>query len=251
MNHIVFVMDGNRRWARKKGWRAMYGHKEGVESVKRVVQFCLEKQIPHVSLYTFSLENLKRPQEEKNYLFDLIAQQAEHGFDEFVTSGVRVRFVGDTQQFPPHIVPVIKRLEEKTAHCTKLQLNFLFCYGARQEILSGIKALVQKVKAGLLAEDQISDEILMEHMWTHGIPEPDLIVRTGGVKRLSNLLLFQAAYSEFHFLDWWRFLLDVSFLEACCFLDSANEIKRLTKRIRIRSVGIRFDWVHNVETEDS
>ncbi len=103
--------------------------------------------------------------------------------------------------FPEKVRPICERIEAETAHLNKLQLNFLFCYGAQQEIIGGIKKLVHDIKAGKLSEDDISREVFQNYLWTSGIPEPDLIVRTGGVKRLSNFLLYQAAYSEFYFLD--------------------------------------------------
>lgn len=201
IKHLAFVMDGNRRWAKKHGLLPWYGHREGVDALKRVINFCLEKQIAYASFYTLSIENLKRPEEEKHYLFELIMKEAESQMGVFLSNGARVRFIGDRTLFPASILPICERIEQETAHLTTINLNFLFCYGARQEIVGSIKELVKQVQAGNIKQEDISDELFSDMLWTRGIPEPDLIVRTGGVQRLSNFLLYQAAYSEFYFLD--------------------------------------------------
>ncbi|MGE0207034.1 MAG: polyprenyl diphosphate synthase [Candidatus Babeliales bacterium] len=201
MKHLAVIMDGNRRWAKQRGLRPWLGHRQGAESIKRIVDFCLKKGISYLSLYTFSLENFRRPESELSFLFDLIKHESLKQLDLFLKYGVRVRFVGDRSLFPDSIKPTIEKLETETGHLTNLNLNFLFCYGARQEIVGGIKKLLSKVKDGVLAEQDISEEAFSECLWTAGMPEPELIIRTGGAVRLSNFLLFQAAYSEFYFLD--------------------------------------------------
>ena len=201
INHIAFIMDGNRRWAKNSGLLQLYGHKEGVNTVKRVASFCLEKKIKHLSLYTFSIENFKRSEREKAYLFNMIVKEARKSLQEFKKRGIRVAFVGDRSLFPDIVLPVCEELELETALCDNLHIQFLFCYGARQEIVSGVKKIVQKVKKGELCEHDINETILQDHLWSSDFPEPDLIVRTGGQVRLSNFLLYQAAYSEFCFLD--------------------------------------------------
>lgn len=201
IKHLACIMDGNRRWARKMGWEILQGHQQGAQTVKKVTEFCLEKGISYLSLYTFSIENFQRSETEKRYLFELVAKNAQEGLEEFIKKGVRVRFIGDRTLFPEQLVSVCQEIEEKTKHLTSLQLNFLFCYGARQEIIGGIKQLVRRILDGRLSEADITDEVFQDYLWTSGIPEPDLIIRTGNVRRLSNFLLYQAAYSEFYFLD--------------------------------------------------
>jgi undecaprenyl diphosphate synthase len=201
IKHLAFVMDGNRRWAKKHGLLPWYGHREGIDSLKRVINFCLEKQVSYASFYTLSIENLKRPQEEMHYLFELILKEAENQLGLFLEKDARVRFIGDRSLFPAAVLPVCERIEQATAHGTTINLNFLFCYGARQEIVGGIKQLLKEVQEGRIAQEDISDELFSSMLWTRGMPEPDLIIRTGGVQRLSNFLLYQAAYSEFYFLD--------------------------------------------------
>ncbi len=201
IKHLACIMDGNRRWAKKLGRIPTYGHQEGVETVKRVMQFCFEQDIKHLSLYTFSIENFKRSPAEVGFLFKLLANTVQNNLMEFIERGIRVRFVGDRSLFPKHLVGICEDVENKTKHLQKLNLNFLFCYGAQQEIVSGVKSIMKQYKAGMLSEDDITCETFNDFLWTHDTPAPDLIVRTGGVQRLSNFLLYQAAYSEFYFLD--------------------------------------------------
>lgn len=202
MKHLAVVMDGNRRWARKNKLDILLGHsKGGLDAAKLTVQFCLDQGITYLSLYTFSVENLKRSEQEKQFLFDLLIKGVNETVNDFVHQGVKVKFIGDWNLFPEHVIASCKELEQKTADCTKLVLNILFCYGARQEIVAAVKTLVTKIKSGLLLEQDVTEKALEQCLWTHGTPEPDLIIRTGGAQRLSNFLLYQAAYSEFCFLN--------------------------------------------------
>lgn len=194
-------MDGNRRWAKKQGLAAAYGHRQGVEAVKCAIDFCLNNTIAYLSLYTFSIENHQRSSEEKNYLFELMITEAQRGVQEFVAKNVKVCFVGDRSLFPAHLIPLCEDIEKKTAAGTALRFNILFYYGGRQEIVGGIKSIIRQVRAGLLTEDDITQALVADHLWMGQMPEPDLIIRTGGFKRLSNFLLYQAAYSELYFLD--------------------------------------------------
>lgn len=201
IKHLACIMDGNRRWAMRKGWLPWIGHKEGGQVIKRVVDFCLKKNISYLSLYTFSLENFKRPQQELDFLFDLIIQEADAMLADCLQNGVRIRFVGDRSLFPTQVASTCIRLEGQTAHLTTLQLNFLFCYGARQEIVAGIKKVIEDVKSGVLQAVDLDEKLFADYLWTQGMPDPDLIIRTGGQHRLSNFLLYQAAYAELYFLD--------------------------------------------------
>lgn len=201
IQHIAFIMDGNRRWAKKQGLQAFLGHKKGAEVLENVIDFCLKTKIQYVSLYTFSLENFNRSAAEVSYLFDLLLNEAQKKLTLFLEHGVRVRFVGDRNLFPVSLISTIDLLEEATSACTNLNLNFLFCYGARQEIIGGIKKFYQDIKSGAVVLEDLNDEFFKHYLWTGDIPEPELIIRTSGMKRLSNFLLYQAAYSEFYFLD--------------------------------------------------
>jgi undecaprenyl diphosphate synthase len=201
MKHLACIMDGNRRWAKQRGKLSVEGHKEGVETVKRAVRFCIDKKIQYLTLYTFSLENFKRPEVEKIYLFDLIATQAQRFIDLCGKDAVRIRFVGDRSLFPSSTVAACERIERDTAHGNALTVNILFCYGGQQEIVAGVKSIVSDIQRGALSPDDIDVTLFKKHLWMDNTPEPELIIRTGGYKRLSNFLLFHAAYSELYFLD--------------------------------------------------
>ena len=201
IKHLALVMDGNRRWAQKQGFKPWAGHQAGAQVIQKVLQFCLQKQIPYVSLYTFSIENFKRSPEELAFLFDMMINEAKKQLPLFTAHHIRVRFIGQRELFPEQIRETITLIEEDTRPNSALQLNLLFCYGGRQDIIGGIKTLVHKIRNAELTLDQISDETFSQCLWTSDMPEPDLIIRTGGVKRLSNFLLYQAAYAELCFLD--------------------------------------------------
>ena len=202
LQHLACIMDGNRRWAKQRGWLPWDGHRAGLNAAVRVIDYCLAKNIPYLSLYTFSLENFKRPEQELNFLFNVLIQEMKKNLiDDFVQKGVAIRFIGDRTAFPTSVLPSCIELEEGTKGGKRLIVNLLFCYGGRQEIISAIKKLIHKVKIGEIDENAITDDLFEHYLWTEGTPAPDLIIRTGGVKRLSNFLLFQAAYSELCFID--------------------------------------------------
>jgi undecaprenyl diphosphate synthase len=197
ITHLACVMDGNRRWAQAQGQPSWYGHRAGAQKVRLVIDFCLQYKISYLSLYTFSLENFKRSDQERSYLFDLVIQQAEQYTTEFIAQDVKIKFVGDLAAFPESVQKVCQRVEQQTSKGSTLQVNFLFGYGARQEIFAAAQSLVAKITEGIsLVQADFEDGL-----WTAGTPDPDLIIRTGGVQRLSNFLLYQAAYAEIRFFD--------------------------------------------------
>ncbi len=198
IKHLAIIMDGNRRWAEKRHLAKTAGHKHGTQTVKTLIKFCLKRKIEIVSVYTFSLENFNRSPEEIETIFNLIIDQTDKTLDELKKQGIKLRFVGDLSVAPTKIQKAIKRFEQQTANGTKLLLNVLFCYGGRQEILSAIKHIVQDVKDGKL-EQAPTEELFRKYLWTGDIPDPDLIIRTGGLQRLSNFLTYQTTYSELYF----------------------------------------------------
>lgn len=200
MKHLACIMDGNRRWAVQNKLEAFKGHQCGIQSIKVVMNFCLKENIKYLSLYTFSLENLKRSEQEKTYLFDLLLHEGKRLLPDFCKEGIRVQFIGEKSLFPERIMPMVYEFEEKTKMQDRLFLQLLFCYGSRQEIVGAVKNLIAQVQKGELNQDAITEETFNNALWTASIPEPDLIIRTGGALRLSNFLLYQAAYSEFYFL---------------------------------------------------
>ena len=201
MQHLAFIMDGNRRWAKGAGFAAAQGHRHGKETARLAIDFCIKQGIRYLSLYTFSLENFSRSKIEQDVIFSLLIDSITHELSEFIEQGVRIAFVGDRSKFPTHLVEAIANAEAQTKDLRTLHLNILFCYGGQQELVHAVKAIALQVAAGQLEVGDINQETLSNALWTAGIPNPDLIVRTSGVSRLSNFLLYQAAYSELAFLD--------------------------------------------------
>lgn len=197
ITHLACVMDGNRRWASQKGHMPWYGHRAGVDTIETVINFCLQYNIPYVSLYTFSLENFQRSEQERSYLFAMVIDHAQKYIPECIQKGISIKFIGDMDQFPLQVQAMCKNVQEQTAHCTTLYLNFLFGYGSRQELF----AAVQRCAEQLMLGTKLTQDYFESCLWTAGIPDPDLIIRTGGVQRLSNFLLYQSAYTEIRFLD--------------------------------------------------
>ena len=200
LNHLAIVMDGNRRWAKQRGLLPWDGHKEGAKTIGKAVDFCLDKQIKFLSLYTFSLENVNRSEEEKSNLFSMIVQYFEKSKAELLSRDIRVRVIGDKTLFPKDVVGPLSEIEESTKDCKTLVLSFMFFYGGRQEILAAAKNLCQKIKAGTLGIEELNEVTFEGELWSHGLPHPDLLLRTGGCNRVSNFLLWQMAYTEMAFL---------------------------------------------------
>lgn len=194
ISHLALIMDGNRRWAKQRSLMPWLGHRQGAKNVEMAVQYCLENNISNLSLYTFSLENFKRTPKEVSYLFSMIAELSKK-VNEFVKTGVQIRFVGDRSKIPSDTKKVCEEVEIATQSCDKLVCNFLFCYGGQQEIVAAAQKLVDQNKQKITIED------FKQATWLGDVPDPEIIIRTGGVKRLSNFLLFQGAYSEVRFLD--------------------------------------------------
>jgi undecaprenyl diphosphate synthase len=201
VQHLAIIPDGNRRWAKRNKIESLFGHRKGLEVIRSAVSVCKRQNIKYLSIYTFSLENFLRSNGEKKYLFSLVENELVKQIPELLKDGVRVCFLGDRSLFPKRIHDVITAVEEKTKMMSKLILNLLFCYGARQEIVYAVKKLAQRVKSGNLDVSEIDSEMVSNYLWTSGIPDPDLIIRTGYRSRLSNFLLYQASYSEIKFLD--------------------------------------------------
>lgn len=194
ISHLALIMDGNRRWAKEQGMFAWQGHRKGADTIEMVIDYCIEKGISYLSLYAFSLENLQRSEQEKSYLFKLIIESNSRSAD-FIKNGVKVRFVGDLSLLPENVQKSCYQLMQETADCQKLVCNFLVCYGGQQEIIASVQKMID------LRIQKIDKDIFKSHLWLGNIPDPEIVIRTGGVQRLSNFLLFQVAYSEVRFLD--------------------------------------------------
>ena len=200
--HVGFIMDGNRRHAEAHGRLPWEGHKLGSDTVEALVDWGREVGVRTMTLYAFSTENFDRADEEVEQLMALFAtrlsQLAED--DRIFANGVRVCVLGRTDLLPPHVQQAIRLVETATAGHEGSRLNFCIAYGGRQEILDAVRRMIAKVEAGQLRPEDIDEQVLGEHLYTDG-DDPDLIIRTGGESRLSNFLLYQAAYSELFFTD--------------------------------------------------
>lgn len=201
MKHLACIMSGNRRWAQLHGLDPSAGHQEGVKSIERAIAFCMERSIQYLSLFTFSLENFRRPAEQQQFIFNLLVQEARNQVEELKKKGIRIRFIGDRTQFPSNVMESCDYTERETASGDRLQVNLLFCYGGRQELVSTMKKILKAIKDGDMHEDAITQEMISDYLWTAGIPDPDLIYRPDGDHRLSGFLLYQSAYTELYFSD--------------------------------------------------
>ena len=199
--HIAIIMDGNGRWAQKRGLPRTYGHKAGVETVRRIVRHCSELGIRVLTLYAFSVENFKRPPEEVKELMALLRAFIRKDTKTLRQNGVRLRILGNPKLFPADLVPEIERAVAMTAEGSGLQLNIAFAYGGRDELVRAAQKLSRDCMAGGIRPEEIDETMLSACLDTAGQPDPDLLIRTGGEKRISNFLLYQAAYAEFYFTD--------------------------------------------------
>jgi undecaprenyl diphosphate synthase len=224
MQHLAIIPDGNRRWANKNKLKAVMGHQKGGDVFMDAISVCLQNKIKYLSIYLFSLENFNRSEFEKEYIFKMIPDQINENKQKLIQNQVRVRFLGDKEMFPASARNSINAIEEETKNFDNLILSFLFCYGGRQDILHAIKNLTNDVARGALQADKIDEQIFRNYLWTSDLPDPDLIIRTSGISRLSNFFTFQAAYSEMMFLDcyWPEVTLDC--LQKC--VDEFNNISR-------------------------
>lgn len=195
--HVAIVMDGNRRWAAQRGLPVACGYKYGVRALRRTVRAARQAQIPVVTAYAFSEENWNRPRAEVSLLMNLCARAARGELHALASEGVRVRLCGRTDRLPSRTRSALDVLVAETVQNRDLTLNLAIDYGGRREIGDAVRALAREVSCGLLDADSIDEHVVGSRLYTAGLPDPDLVIRTGGELRLSNFLLFQAAYAEF------------------------------------------------------
>ncbi len=199
--HVAIIMDGNGRWARKRHLPRQAGHVAGVATVREVVRTASDAGLKHLTLYAFSSENWKRPKFEVNHLMGLFRLYFRDDIDELHERGSRIRVVGSRSRVSRDICEMIEDAETRTANNTGLNLTFAFDYGAQEEIANAARELAREAVEGRLDPEAITPELFSTRLSTHGIPEPDLIIRTSGECRLSNFLLWQSAYAELLFID--------------------------------------------------
>ncbi|RDV82429.1 isoprenyl transferase [Ammonifex thiophilus] len=196
--HVAVIMDGNGRWAAQRGLPRSAGHRAGIETLRRIVELCGELGIPILSAYAFSTENWRRPPEEVNFLMNLFIEYATREIEELRKKGVKVKVIGCRSELPPAVLAAAERLERETALGERLLLNLAVNYGARREIVDAVRAIARKVRAGELDPEEIDEDTVAAHLYTAGLPDPDLLIRPAGEMRVSNFLLWQLAYTELY-----------------------------------------------------
>lgn len=226
--HVAMIMDGNGRWAKRQGFMRSDGHAEGVSTVHRVTKLSSDLGIKYLTLYAFSTENWNRPAEEVATLMYLIGWAIERELPELLRNNVRINLIGDIERIPEDARKRLFDARDATAHCTGLQLNMCLSYSSRWEIADSARKLARLVKEGKISPDDITEEMFADHLATAGIPDPDLLIRTGGEERISNYLLWQIAYSELYFTPvLWPDFSDEHYVDAI--LDFQNRERRFGK----------------------
>jgi undecaprenyl diphosphate synthase len=199
--HVAIIMDGNGRWAVRRGLPRIAGHRHGVESVRKVAQAARDLGIEYLTLYSFSTENWSRPRSEVGELFSLLKHFIRRDLAELHKANVSVRVIGEREGVPADVLNLLVEAEKLTAENTGQKLVIAFNYGGRNEITGAARRLARMAAEGLIDPDEITPEVISNTLDTAGIPDPDVIIRTSGEQRLSNFLLWQAAYAEFVFVD--------------------------------------------------
>lgn len=198
--HVAIIMDGNGRWATARHLPRSAGHERGVEALRRTVDAAGELGIKYLTVFSFSTENWRRPPAEVNTLFALLKAYVQRDLGRLKAEGVRIRIIGQREGLPPDIASLVKKAEQETRANTRFNLTIAFNYGGRDEILRAVQAVARDVKAGI-RDEHISESEFTAYLDTSGLPDPDLLIRTSGEFRISNFLLWQAAYAELLFCD--------------------------------------------------
>jgi undecaprenyl diphosphate synthase len=194
--HVAIIMDGNGRWARERMLPRPVGHRNGMKSVRQVVEGALEAGVEVLSLFAFSKENWQRPAVEVSALMSLLEEYIQREADELEQQGVQVRFLGELERLQGAASAAVARVVSQTAHCSKLRLNLFVSYGSRSEILRAVNRVVADVKSGTLDASKIDEAAISQRLFTADCPDPDLLIRTSGEQRISNFMLWQIAYTE-------------------------------------------------------
>lgn len=200
-NHIAIIMDGNGRWAKKRGMPRSYGHKKGAENVVNITRSMKDSGVKYLTLYAFSTENWQRSEDEVQALMELLNNYLDNEFQEIMENDVKIVFIGERYMLSKALQQKIQFVEDKSKNNKSLTLCIALSYGSRQEILATVKKISKLVKNGDLSEDDISQETISSLLYTKDIPDPDILIRTSGEQRISNYLLWQIAYTELFFTD--------------------------------------------------
>jgi len=199
--HVAIVMDGNGRWAQERNKPRLYGHKIGAKSVRDIVEAARELEIEVLTLYAFSSENWKRPETEVSGLMSILKSFLVSELNRMLKNDIRLSCIGEIERLPKDVRDVLDQSMAKTAHNKTLVLNLALSYGSRNEIIRAVRCLAEKCVAGKLRPEQIDENAISDQLYTAGLGDPELLIRTGGEARLSNFLLWQASYSEIYFTD--------------------------------------------------
>ncbi|WP_373896039.1 isoprenyl transferase [Virgibacillus natechei] len=200
-DHVAIIMDGNGRWAKKRGLPRIVGHREGVRVVKDIVKTASKHNVQILTLYTFSTENWKRPKSEVDFIMKLPKEFLDPYLPELIENNVRLDTIGEIEALPKETKEVIQYAKDKTKNNNGLLLNFALNYGSRFEIMQAIKQIMADIDGSKLSVEAVDEEVFSKYLYTQGISDPDLLIRTSGEQRLSNFLLWQLAYTEFWFTD--------------------------------------------------
>ncbi|MFZ5642405.1 MAG: isoprenyl transferase [Bacillota bacterium] len=199
--HVAIIMDGNGRWARRRGMPRAYGHRAGVESLREVVKASSEIGLQYLTVYAFSTENWKRPREEVDNLMDLLVEYLEKEIYDLCKNNVKVKAIGKIADLPPKAREAVVKAHKMTENCSGLNFNIALNYGGRTELEDAVRSICSEVAAGKLTPDDINQKIISDHLYTSGQPDPDILIRPAGDLRVSNFLLWQLAYTEFWLSD--------------------------------------------------
>ncbi|MFO7600077.1 MAG: isoprenyl transferase [Candidatus Desulfacyla sp.] len=197
-DHVAIIMDGNGRWAKKKGLSRILGHQKGADAVREIVTLSREMGIRWLTLYAFSEENWKRPAHEVQALMRLLNRFLKNELGEMQKNGIRLKTIGRTSRLPKHTRDILLNTMEKTSSNNRMTLTLALSYGGRQEILDAVLKIVERVQQGDMAADEITERVVSDALYTSGMPDPDLLIRTSGEYRISNFLLWQISYSEIY-----------------------------------------------------
>lgn len=199
--HLAIIMDGNGRWAKKQGFLRAIGHENGTKTVKKTVETCAELGIKNLTLYAFSTENWNRPKIEVDTLMKILVRSLKKEIATLTKNNIKLNAIGNLTSLPVKVQKELNEVIEKTATNTRLTLTLALSYGSRNEIIEAVKKIAHNVKNNIISEDDIDESIINQHLYTHDLPDVDLVIRTSGEHRISNFLLWQIAYAEFYFTD--------------------------------------------------
>jgi len=197
--HIAIIMDGNGRWAKNKGYKRVIGHEHGTSTVNKIVEACVELGVEHLTLFAFSTENWQRPKFEVNSLMKLLLSSLRKELDNMHDKKIKLNAIGNTEKLPNDVKTQLQEVKDATKAYDNLNLTLALSYSSREEIINAVKIISQKVKNNLIDINDIDDSTLNKHLYTHDLPDVDLLIRTSGEQRISNFMLWQIAYAELYF----------------------------------------------------